>query len=79
MREPRGHSNVHVSGISRYSETSNDIAKIPIEGGVDVYSVTPLPPLALAREEWEKIGQAMGWVLGGVTRHKGERNETDGG
>jgi hypothetical protein len=75
MREPRGHSNVRVSGISRYSETSNDMAKIPIEGGADVYSVKPLPPLALARVEWEKIGQAMGWVLGGVTPAKEKHHE----
>lgn len=60
MSKPRGHSNVHVDQTERYGDT--DRAMIPIESGATVYTVKPLPPLSLSREEWQEIGERMGWA-----------------
>lgn len=57
----RGHSNAYVDRTAPYP-TNPEKARIPIEGGADVYTVKELPPLALARDEWETIGRKMGWL-----------------
>ena len=61
----KGHSNAHAESTYRHETT--DAAMVPIEGGASVYTVRPLPTLALRREEWETIGRKMGWLPeGGV-------------
>lgn len=57
---PIGHSNIYIEGIKPYP-MNPEKACIPISGGAHVYTVKPLPPLALSRCEWEMIGEAMGW------------------
>lgn len=61
MSRPRGHSNAHTDQTIPY-ETNPDRASIPIEGGATVFTVRPLPPLSLSREEWQEIGERMGWA-----------------
>lgn len=61
MMKPRGHSNVHANQTEPHP-TAPDRAMIPIEGGATVYSVKELPPLSLSREEWQEIGERMGWA-----------------
>lgn len=61
MGQPRGHSNAHTDQTAPYP-TNPDRASIPIVGGATVFSVRALPPLSLSREEWEEIGERMGWV-----------------
>ncbi len=57
----RGHSNVIVERISKW-DTPDDCAKLPMCGGSTVYSCKDLPPLALHKDDWEKIGEYMGWI-----------------
>lgn len=57
----RGHSNVHAEQAEPHPNIS-DKAMIPITGGASFHTVRPLPPLALSREEWETIGERMGWL-----------------
>ena len=61
MSKPRGHSNVHAEQTKPYP-TMPDKASIPLSGGATVYTVKELPPLALSREEWQEIGERMGWA-----------------
>jgi len=57
----RGHSNLHIDEIKRHENKEIDAAMIPIEGGASLHTVRPLPPLALRKEEWRKIGDRMDW------------------
>ena len=57
----RGHSNVYVERIERYP-TSKEVAKLPLYGGATVQTCKELPPLAMDKEDWEKIGRYMGWL-----------------
>lgn len=61
MSKPRGHSNVKAEETQPYP-TMPEKASIPISGGATVYTVKELPPLALSREEWQEIGERMGWA-----------------
>jgi hypothetical protein len=57
----RGHSNVvELERIEKHDESGR--AMIAIRGGASVYTCKELPPLALAKDEWVKIGEAMGWI-----------------
>lgn len=58
---PRGHSNVHASKTEPWPDIP-DKARIPIEGGASVYTVKPLPPLAIDKDEWLEIGRKMKWT-----------------
>jgi len=63
----RGHSNVvRLEEVAPYHvppySPNPDRALIPIVGGADVSTVRELPPLALAKDEWERIGRKMGWA-----------------
>lgn len=57
----RGHSNIYPEQITTWPNLP-DVAKIPIAGGANVDTVKELPPLALRREEWQEIGERMGWA-----------------
>lgn len=61
MSKPRGHSNARVHEMQPHP-TAPDKASIPIEGGASVYTVKDLPPLTLSRDEWQEIGERMGWA-----------------
>lgn len=61
MSKPKGHSNAHTDQTAPHP-TNPDKASIPLEGGASVYTVKELPPLALSREEWQEIGERMGWT-----------------
>jgi len=56
----RGHSNVYPQ-TTKLDEVSGR-AMIEMRGGATVYSCKDLPPLALSREEWVAIGEAMNWI-----------------
>lgn len=62
MSKPRGHSNVHAEQAQPHPRLGTDKAMIPISGGASFNTVRPLPPLALSREEWQEIGERMGWA-----------------
>ena len=62
MRTPRGHSNPHVEDLTVHPVVPDKVM-IPIEGGASVYTVKPLPPLALSRDEWKRIGDRMNWWM----------------
>ncbi len=62
----RGHSNVYTKEITRQP---NGKARIPISGGASVHGVKELPPLALDQEEWQEIGEAMGWIQSDRSRN----------
>jgi hypothetical protein len=57
----RGHSNVAAGEITPWPDCP-DKARVPLCGGATAATVRDLPPLAIDREEWERIGQAMGWT-----------------
>lgn len=60
----RGHSNI-IDDRGNRIEPWPDLphkARIPLIGGSTAASCKELPPLALDREEWERIGQVMGWI-----------------
>lgn len=61
MSRPRGHSNAYVNQTEPHPHVP-DKAMIPIAGGSRVDTVRDLPPLALSREEWQEIGERMGWA-----------------
>lgn len=61
MSKPRGHSNAYTNKTEPHP-TAPDKAFIPIVGGASPYTVKDLPPLALSREEWQEIGERMGWA-----------------
>lgn len=60
-KKPRGHSNVYADETERYPDDPA-VACIPMIGGAQVHTCKPLPPLALHRDDWEKIGLKMGWL-----------------
>jgi hypothetical protein len=57
----RGHSNLRAIAAAPWPGNLNK-ARIPMEGGAHVSTVSELPPLALSRDEWEEIGRRMGWL-----------------
>lgn len=58
----RGHSNVNTDKMQRWN-TPPDCCKLSLGGGATARSWREFPPLALHRDEWEKIGRFMGWTL----------------
>lgn len=75
MRQPQGHSNVYADQTQPYP-TNPANASIPIIGGATVHTVRPLPPLVLSREEWQEIGERMGWAKYRLTADVAAREET---
>ncbi len=63
MAHKRGHSNVRVKELVRCSEPYlfADSASISLWGGASPSTSKELPPLVLRIEEWQEIGQKMGW------------------
>lgn len=63
----RGYSNVQAEKTKPWHEVEKGvepgIARIPISGGSSPFTTRELPPLSLRRDEWEKIGRKMGWLL----------------
>ena len=63
-RDPKGHSNVaEPRNAHQWPDAPTGVARVRITGGATVETVRPLPPLALRKDEWEKIGTAMKWTL----------------
>lgn len=60
----RGHSNVVAEKTEPWvdKDTEPGIAKIPLGGGATAQTWQEFPPLALRKQEWEEIGQRMGWL-----------------
>lgn len=48
-------------------------AMIPLIGGAHVNTVRPLLPLALSRDEWQEIGERMGWAKYRLSADKEQR------
>lgn len=59
MSKPAGHSNAIVDQVQPISTSQ---AMIPIHGGATVTTYRALPSLILSREEWQEIGERMGWA-----------------
>ena len=58
----RGHSNV-TFGDKDYYRHKSGCLMIRLVGGASFDKCKELPPLAIHRDDWEKIGKIMGWYL----------------
>ena len=57
----RGHSNLYANEAQPHPGNAS-IAIIRISGGASPYTIKDLPPLSLSRDEWQTIGERMGWT-----------------